>query len=167
MKYFCIPIILLISLGLISCNQDDSPELPTQLEGVWEQRVYVDSVDLWVVNAFEFKANLNYQFRTIVRKTADGNDLGYRYLQDDSYTWDGTTFNYFPSIVNWINPRGQKFYVPRQELILGIVDYQYPPEALLTFIENKSKMIYQQKCPKDLKGCVNSSAPIEYVRVVR
>jgi len=165
MKHFFSPLIVLLSFFVMSCNHDDGQAFPVQLDGVWEQRVYVDSVDFWVVNSFEFKANLTYQFRTTVRKTASGEDLGFRYVHDDSYTWDGINFIYFPNIVNWIDTRGKAFYVQKQELLLGTIDYQYAPEASLTFIEKRTKMIYQQKCPRDFVGCLNTSAPIEYVRV--
>lgn len=149
----------------MACNKDDDP-LPNQLVGNWETRYFVDSVDYWVVNTLEFKNDSVYQFRTTVRDSEIGPDLGYRVYYDDRYEWDGMTFKYLPDLAYWIDHREEGFYVPKQELMAGIYDYFYQPTAKITFVDNNKKLIFQSLCPENVGfGCEEQRVPIEYVRV--
>ena len=77
-------------------------------------------MDYWVVNTLEFKNDSLYQFRTTVRDSETGPDLGYRFYYDDSYGWDGKTFFYSPDLAAWIDYREEGFYAPKEELNFGI-----------------------------------------------
>ncbi|PZX53280.1 hypothetical protein [Algoriphagus chordae] len=165
MKHLSLLSLALIAFSFVACDKDDDP-LPNQLVGNWEARYYVDSVDYWVVNTLEFKNDSVYQFRTTVRDSETGPDLGYRMYYDDRYEWDGMTFKYLPDLASWIDHREEAFYVPKQELLAGIMDYFYQPTARITFVENKEKLIFQDLCPENPAfGCEGLRNPIEYVRV--
>ncbi len=164
MKGFSLLAVLLISISFVSCD-DVEDKSPNQLSGTWEDRFYVDSVDYWVVNTLEFKPENQYQFRTTVRQTETGSDLGYRFYYDDSYEWDGETFSYSPDLASWIDHREENFYVPKEELNAGIIDYARMPTASLIFEENNTKMIFQENCPEDILPCEDPFESKEYIRV--
>ncbi|WP_057939629.1 hypothetical protein [Algoriphagus resistens] len=163
MKLLSLISLLLVSISFIACDKDED-ELPKQLSGIWEERFYVDSVGYWVVNTLEFKSDNEYQFRTTVREVEAGPDLGYRFYYDDSYTWDGETFSYSPDLASWIDHREENFYVPKEELNAGIIDYVRMPTASLVFEANNTKMIFQEICPEDILPCEDPFEVKEYTR---
>ncbi|MEP0710938.1 hypothetical protein [Algoriphagus sp.] len=165
MKHLSLFSLIVIAFGLFACDKDDDP-LPNQLVGSWESRYFVDSVDYWVVNTLEFKNDSVYQFRTTVRDSEAGPDLGYRMYYDDRYEWDGMNFKYLPDLAYWIDYKEEAFYVPQQELRAGIIDYFHQPIARITFIDNKERLLFQEQCPENPAfGCEEPRDPIEYVRV--
>ena len=165
MKYLSFLFLIFLSLTFLSCNDEDN--LPVQLSGVWEERNYVDSVDFWVVNTLEFKNDSEFQFRTTVRETETGNDLGYRFYYDDTYDWDGKTFNYSPDMAFWIDYREEKFYTKKEDLKAGVIDFVSWPSANITFVEGNSKLIFQNICTStNADYCENAQYPErEYIRV--
>jgi hypothetical protein len=164
MKYFSIPALLLISLFFASCDQDED-DLPNRLVGTWETYYFIDSVDYWVVNSLEFKNDSVYQFRTTVRESEKGPDLGYRLVYDDRYEWDGIMFTYSPDLAYWIDLRSEKFYAPKEELSAGIIDIFSQITARISFVQNKTKMIFQDVCSENSLGCSIEILTTEYVRV--
>ncbi len=164
MKYLSLFSLLLLSCSFTACD-DDNEELPNQLVGTWENRSFVDSVNYWVVNTLEFKNDSVYQYRTTVRDSENGPDLGYRFFYDDNYEWNGNTFTYSPDLAAWIDHREEDFYVPKQELLAGIIDFFGIPTAAISFRDNRTKMIYQENCPKEFLPCDVPFESVEYIRV--
>lgn len=164
MKHLSQIILLFISFSFFSCEKENE-ELPNQLVGTWEIRHLVDSVDYWVVNTLEFKNDSVYQFRTTVRESETGPDLGYRFYYDDSYEWDGITLTYSPDLAAWIDYREEAFYVPKQELLAGIIDYFRIPTATISFMDNRTRMIFQENCPKEILSCDVPFEVLEYIKV--
>ncbi|WP_192347723.1 hypothetical protein [Algoriphagus sp. Y33] len=163
MKHLSLFTLLFMSFCFFACDKDNE-ELPNRLVGTWENRYFVDSVDYWVVNTLEFKNDSVYQFRTTVRDFETGPDLGYRSYYDDGYEWDGSTFIYSPDLTSWIDYREEDFYVPKEELVDGIVDYFRIPTATISFVDNRTKMIFQEDCPEEFLPCDVPFDAIEYLR---
>jgi len=148
MKYSVLFLALFaIVFGFSSCQEDDEL-LPTQLEGVWEERSFVDSLDYWVVNTIDFDRNGTYQARTTVRDSENGPDLGHRFYFDTKYDWDTKILTYFPNEGYFLNT--SKFYTPKAKLVLAIMCYFRQPKAQLTFSADGKTMNYLEIFEYDL-----------------
>lgn len=73
------------------------------------------------------------------------------------------TFSYLPDLVYWIDMNADGFYVPKENLVAGVVDYFHAPTANISIVENGKKMIFQNNCPKQL-NCDPPSEPRIYLK---
>jgi hypothetical protein len=139
-----------IVFGFSSCQEDDEL-LPTQLEGRFENRTFVDSLDLWVIIAYDFNRTGTFQYIETVRNTENGNEIGYRRIFPGTYDWNGEIFKYFPENGEGIPFDGNEIYRPKDKLdsFANIIfDYFRPLEARLEFVQNGNTMNYTEIYPE-------------------
>lgn len=135
-------------LGLFSCQEDESPRSP--LIGTWENRQFVDSLDIWIVESLTFKSDSVMGVEHTVRETETGPTLGYRLISEGWYDLEGNVFRYYYSDALIYFGGGDDSealpYAPKEELNAGIVDFFRIPEGDLIFSQNNNKFEFQEDC---------------------
>lgn len=69
---------------LISCAETEEPVNP--LFGAWENRVFVDSLDVWIVETMEFKNDSILEISETVRQTEFGQNLGFQFFMESKFS---------------------------------------------------------------------------------
>jgi hypothetical protein len=139
-------------VGLTACSEmDEKPVSP--LIGVWENRVYVDSTDYWIITSLDFETDSTYENRITIRKKENGPDLGYRFVMPVRYTIDGSRIAYSFDIARWIDTRGPLPYAPKEDLIFGFADYWGQPMATLTFYNQMKELDFLVDCQEGFIPC--------------
>lgn len=132
-------------LGLFSCSDDEEPISP--LAGTWENRVFVDSLDRWIVETLEIGRDTSVQMSVTVRNSEDGSDLGYRSIfqskggiQQDVLSFSNS-LDFVLEPVHGVRP----IYVPKSELILAVVERTFA-SASVDISSNREEMDFQPLC---------------------
>ena len=149
MKYFSC-VFLVILFALLSCSENDNPR-NNSLSGIYEARNFVDSLNLWVVSAYEFHKKGTYEYRISIRESEEGEDIGFNRIYPATYEWDGLMMNYIPKNGHGVPFSGNELFLPKNELVSYdniVFDYFRPLQASLTFTESGAKMIYQEIFPE-------------------
>lgn len=135
-------------LTLVSCSEEEEPISP--LIGTWENRVYVDSLEYWFVESYMFKNDSVFDLTETVRQAETGPELGYRLISTSWYNLEMGIFKYYYSDALFFFGGGsevpRKYFVPKEELNLGIVDFFGIPEGKLTFSADGRKFNFQENC---------------------
>lgn len=164
-KYFPFALVAIISV-LVSCAENEEPISP--LMGTWENRNFVDSLDLWFVETMEFKNDSIFDLTQSFRNSEMGQDLGYRLMATSWYNFKDSTFKYYYSegIFHFSTPRNPALYVPKSELRVGVIDIFRIPEGVLTFLSNGKKFRFQEDCfvVNPNNPCIQLP-PKEFIRV--
>ncbi|MBN3580913.1 hypothetical protein JYB64_00840 [Algoriphagus aestuarii] len=138
-------------LSLVSCSESQEEEPRSPLIGTWEKRDYIDSLDVWFVESFQFKNDSIIDITAIARKTELGETLGYRYITTSWYNLEGNFFQYYYSdamIYSGVSEGFRTFYGPKEELRPGIFDFFRIPKGELTFSSDFSQFTFQEECWK-------------------
>jgi hypothetical protein len=153
--------LLFLVFGMISCTEiEESPLSP--LIGIWENKVYVDSTDFWIITSLDFDTDSTYENRITIRKKENGPDLGYRFIMPVSYTLDGNRITYSFDIARWIDTRGPLPYAPKEDLIFGFADYWGQPMATLTFYNKMKELDFLVDC---MEGFIPCPIAVRYYKV--
>lgn len=167
MKHYSIfALLIFFSIGFFSCQEKDELS-PNQLEGVYEFREFIDSLGLWSVSTYDFKANGTYQFYITMRNTEEGTDLGFRRFLNAKYQWNGQVLSYQPENGQGIPFGSDELYRPKSQLDSFdsyVLDYFRELKASLDFTPNKEKMTYLEIYPETWQ---NEDLPKTFIRVNR
>lgn len=143
-------IALVFVVGLVGCSDDENPRSP--LIGAWENREYVDSLDLWFVESYMFKNDSVFDVERTVRQTETGPDLGYQMISTSWYNLEGSTFKYYYSdalIYFGGDSDGTRVYfASKEDLKPAIIDFFRIPEGTLTFSADGRTFNFQENCIK-------------------
>lgn len=133
-------------LSLVSCNEDEEPRSP--LIGTWENRNYLESSDSWYVDSYKFKNDSLFDITSTVRKTENGEELGYRMTATSWYNLEGSTFKYYYSdaLIYFGGGENNPNYGTKDKMAPGIVDFFRIPEGELTFSSDLSQFTFQEDC---------------------
>lgn len=166
MRSLSLFILTVCAASFYSCTEAEEPTSP--LIGSWENRVYIDSIDYWVVQTYDFVNDSTYDIIETVRETEDGEDLGFRFVSRGWYDLQGESFTYYYSDVlmldnyfmDSINPGN--LYAPKEELKAFIIDFFREPTAKLSFSASGKEFVFLDEC---LEGFPECAPPRNYVKV--
>jgi hypothetical protein len=144
MKIFFPFAILIFISGLISCSENEEPVSP--LVGKWENRVFIDSLDVWFVETMEFKNDSIFDLNITVRQSETGPDLGYRFMTTAWYSLGENELTYYYSFSSWLNYGEKRLFVDEEDLEAGIVDFFQRPKVEFQFGSNRRSFILPQGC---------------------
>lgn len=135
-------------LSIVSCSDEEEPRSP--LIGTWENRNYVDSLELWFVNTYNFRNDSIFDITSTVRETEIGNDLGYRLISTAWYNLESDIFQYYydDGLFHFGGGEDDPLYVPKKDLKPGIIDFFRIPKGKLTFSNDYSQFTFQEDCWK-------------------
>lgn len=144
-KYFHFALLAIFAV-LISCSEKEEPVSP--LVGTWENRVFVDSLDVWFVETLEIKNDSLVDIIETVRPTETGPDLGYRLFMETKYSLEGEIFSYDYSNGNVISRfwETDPLFVPKSELRPTVFDFVISESAALSFSTDFREMDFQPIC---------------------
>ena len=145
--FFLFPLLLVF---FIACSEKEEPK--SLHIGTWESKVFVDSLNYWVIETLEFTSDSTFNIQTTVRLTEDGDDLGYRDILMGDYILNGRDFIYFIEegfrMSRFYTTSEPPFYVPKDQLRPFLVDFSEPngPTELM-FFEGQNQMKISYECP--------------------
>ncbi|WP_339707798.1 hypothetical protein [Algoriphagus aquimarinus] len=164
MRYLCLLFIAACTASLSSCSDAEEPISP--LIGAWENREYVDSLNYWIVERYDFVNDSTYDINVTVRETEGGEDLGYRFITRGWYDYKGEDFTYYYADVLMIEDyflrEGNELFAPKDDLRAVIVDFFREPTASLTFSSDRKQFVFQDECLEYVDECPVAKT---YVRV--
>lgn len=145
-KYFPFALLAVFS-ALISCTEKEEPVSP--LVGTWENRIFVDSLDVWFVETLEIKNDTLFDNFQTVRDTEDGPDLGYRFFSEARYSFEGNIFSFYASSDFYMYgiADSRPLFMPKSKLGPVMVE-RFSESAELTLSSNFKEMDYQYICPE-------------------
>ena len=160
-KYFPF-VIVAVFATLISCTENEEPVSP--FIGTWENRVFVDSLDVWFIEKFVIKNDSLVDIEETIRETETGPDLGYRLFMETKYTLEDNLFSYDYSYGFTIRrvPNIDHLFVPKNELGPANFDFVLYQSGKLTFSSDYREMDFLPICPSFRTGCPASK---KYVKV--
>jgi hypothetical protein len=137
---------LFLILSIFSCSESEDPRSP--LIGTWENRTYIDSLDIWFVESYTFKNDSLFDLKSTVREIETGTDLGYRLISTAWYNLEGDIFQYYYSdgLFYFPTERNAPLYVPKEELRPGVIDFFRIPKGTLSFSNNQRQFTFQENC---------------------
>jgi len=135
-------------LSLVSCSENENPRSP--LIGTWENRSYMDSLDIWFVDSYRFKNDSVFDLTATVRKTELGEELGFRMIASSWYNLEGGTFQYYYSdaLIYFGGGENGNIYGSRDKMNPGVVDFFRIPKGELTFSSDMRQFTFQEDCWK-------------------
>ena len=143
MKSIFYLMLFVLSVSLFSCQDKEEPLSP--LIGTWENRTYVDSLDIWMIDSWAFKNDSLMTYERFVRETESENILGYQMIADSWYNYKGNIFKYYYSdaLLYWGGESDTRWirYGPKEEMRPGVVDIFMIPTGTLTFSQNRLQFI--------------------------
>ena len=144
MKIFFPFAFLLFISGLISCTENEKPVSP--LVGTWENRVFIDSLDVWFVETMEFKNDSIFDLNITVRESETGPDLGYRFMTTAWYSLGKNELTYYYSNCSWLNFGERRIYGAQKDLVNGVVDFFQRPKVEFLLSPSRKSFILPQGC---------------------
>lgn len=143
-KYFPFALLAVFAV-LISCTEKEEPVSP--LVGKWENRVFVDSLDFWVVETFEIKNDSVFEHSITVRQSENGANLGYRSFSEGKYLQAGNdvSLNFLAEYMYRQRENSEVYYVPKNELGPVIVERIFS-SVKITLNSNLDELNYQINC---------------------
>ena len=146
MRYLTLLILTSFAISLYSCTDVEEPR--SALFGTWENRNYVDSLEVWFVNTYQFRNDSLFDVTSTVRETEIGEDLGYRLISSAWYNFDGDIFQYYydDGLFHFGGRDDDPLYVPKKDLKPGIVDFFRIPKGKLTFSSDLRQFTFQEDC---------------------
>lgn len=153
-------LLVAVFAALISCAESEGPQGP--LVGTWENRVFVDSLDVWFVETMEFKNDSIFDLNITVREFEKGPDLGYRFKTTAWYSLSKNELTYYYSDCSWLNFSEQRLFADEEDLLLGVVDFFDRPKVELLFSPSRKSFILPQGCLALFSVCGPNS---EFIRV--
>jgi len=132
--------------GLISCTENEEPISP--LIGNWENRVFVDSLDVWYVNSYRFKNDSIFDLTSTVRESESGEELGYRIIATSWYNLEESIFQFYYSdaLIYFGGGENNPSYGPKDKLRPGVIDFFRVPKGELTFSSDMRQFTFQEDC---------------------
>ena len=161
-------LVILFSISIFSCQEKEDLSA-NQLEGLYESREFIDSLELWTVSTYKFAPNGSYEFWITMRSSETGSDLGYRRFLKGEYQWDGLTLSYQPENGDGLPFGSPELYRPKSQLESFdnyVFDYFRALKAKLEFSSSKEIMVYQEIYP-DTWPEVNQEESRTFIRVSR
>lgn len=156
MKNYFVLTLIAVFATLISCSEKEEPASP--FVGTWENRVFVDSLDVWFVEKFVIKNDSLVNIEETIRETETGPDLGYRLFMETKYTLEGKVFSYDYSH-GYIIARTFKIdplFAPKNELRPVVFDFVLYQSGSLTFASDYREMDFLPICYPFLTDCPES-----------
>jgi len=148
MRYLCLLFIAACTASLFSCTDSEEPMSP--LIGAWENREYVDSLNYWIVERYDFVNDSTYDINVTVRESETGKDLGYRFATRGWYNLQANDFTFTYSemyqIKNYYLPSRDNLYAPKNELRFSEIDFSDTPTANLTFSSDGKQFELLAEC---------------------
>ena len=146
MRHLTLLILTCFAGSLYSCTELDEPRIA--LYGTWENRKYVDSLEVWFVNTYKFRNDSLFDVTSTVRETEIGNDLGYRLISTAWYNFDGDIFQYYydDGLFHFGSRDDDPLYVPKKDLKPGVIDFAGKPKGKLTFSDDFRQFTFQEGC---------------------
>lgn len=165
MRLLCLFVLAVCAASFYSCTDSEEPMSP--LIGVWENRVYVDSIDYWIVETYDFVNDSTYDITVTVRESEMGNDLGYRFVSRGWYDLQADNFQYYYSYALMIENHfvasinADKVYAPKEELMAIVIDFFRKPTANLTFSSDRKQFEFLDECLDIMSECPSSKTYIK------
>lgn len=165
MRLLCLFVLAVCTASFYSCTDSEEPKFP--LMGAWENRVYVDSIDYWIVETYDFVNDSTYDINVTVRESEMGDDLGYRFISRGWYDLQADDFTYYFSDALMIDNsfvasnNADKVYAPKEELVAVIIDFFRRPTANLTFSADRKKFEILDECMESMSECPSSKTYIK------
>lgn len=155
MRYLYLFILSVFTASLFSCSDAEEPKSP--LIGAWENREYVDSLNYWIVERYDFVNDSTYDINITVRESETGKDLGYRFVTRGWYDLQANDFTFTYSevyqIKNYYIPSRDDLYAPKNELRFSEIDFSDTPTANLTFSSDRKQFDLLAKCLEYYSEC--------------
>ncbi|WP_339751414.1 hypothetical protein [Algoriphagus aquimarinus] len=164
MRYLCLLVIAACTVSLSSCRDVEEPISP--LIGAWENRVFVDSLNYWIVERYDFVNDSTYDIKVTVRESETSKDLGYRFatrgwynLQENAFTF---TYSEIYQVKDYYLPSRANLYAPKNELRFIEIDFSDTPTANLTFSTDGKQFEFLAECLEYYSEC---SLPKTYIKI--
>ncbi|WP_144605407.1 hypothetical protein [Algoriphagus algorifonticola] len=149
MKILFYVLICFVAAGFFGCQDSDGPRNP--LLGTWENRSYVDSLDVWFVHSLTIKNDSLMEVKNFARKSETGPIIGYHSIADSWYNYQENRFTYYYSEgLFYFNGNKDTYvasrYGPKESLKPGILDFFRIPEGELIFSADGQSFEFQEDC---------------------
>jgi hypothetical protein len=168
MKNLFYVLICLVTATFFGCQDSDGPRNP--LLGTWENRSYVDSLDVWFVQSLTIKNDSLMEVMEFARKSETGPIIGYHSIADSWYNYQDNRFTYYYSEgLFYFNGYNDTYvtsrYGPKESLKPGIIDLFWTPVGDLTFSPDGQSFEFQKECwfLNSNGDCVDAP-PMTYIR---
>lgn len=130
--------------AFISCAENEEPVSP--IVGTWENRVFIDSLDVWFVETMEFKNDSIFDLNITVRELETSRDLGYRFKTTAWYSLDDNQLTYYFSGSSWLDFNEKRIYVAQKDLVNGFVDFFRRPKVEFQLSSDRKSFTLPEGC---------------------
>lgn len=149
---------------LVACTENEEPVNP--LIGTWENREFVDSLDVWLVETIEIKSDNVFEQYITVRQTEKGVNLGYRSLSQGLYSKVGIELDLrFMNDFNYRNALNvDDLFAPKEEL-RQIEIFRIFSSARVHLVSNHKELEYQIICDEPFIGSASCEETRKFTKV--